>query len=242
MNNAAYASPARPEARILCADERLRRLFEIELAHLGIEVAGDTTRETARQAPDGAEKAPSVCLVIADLDEVAPTDAVAIARALGCPLLAFAREAGDLPGVGECLRRPFALPALEGALRRLLAGATTTAAPLGVGHPLWSAAPGAPRATPTPLPTLALAPEGDAALVEGRRIPLTPTEAALLGCLLEHRAASPGEPVPRAALAALIDGGGNSLDVYICHLRRKLEKPVGRRMIGTVRGRGYVLE
>ena len=51
------------------------------------------------------------------------------------------------------------------------------------------------------------------------------------------------EPVvPRAELATLLGGGGNSVEVYVCKLRAKIEKPLGRRMIHTVRGKGYRLE
>ena len=32
------------------------------------------------------------------------------------------------------------------------------------------------------------------------------------------------------------------VDVYVCRLRAKIEKPLGRRMIRTVRGVGYTLE
>ena len=74
--------------------------------------------------------------------------------------------------------------------------------------------------------------------VQGSPLPLTPAEAAILDCLYTRR----GETVPRAELATLLEGGGNSVEVYICKLRTKLEKPLGRRMIVTVRGVGYRME
>ena len=70
------------------------------------------------------------------------------------------------------------------------------------------------------------------------RIPLTESEWKVLVCL----ASSEGEAVSRESLRALFDtSDGNISDVYICHLRRKLEDPFGEKMIRTVRGKGYML-
>jgi DNA-binding response OmpR family regulator len=74
--------------------------------------------------------------------------------------------------------------------------------------------------------------------VQGSPVPLTPAEAAILDRLYVHR----GEVVSREELSALLGGGGNSVEVYVCKLRAKIEKPLGRRMIHTVRGVGYRLE
>ena len=38
------------------------------------------------------------------------------------------------------------------------------------------------------------------------------------------------------------DGSPNIVDVYVGYLRKKLERPFGRRLIRTVRGVGFVLE
>jgi len=67
---------------------------------------------------------------------------------------------------------------------------------------------------------------------------MTPAEYAILERLYARR----GEAVTREELAALLGGGGNSVEVYICKLRAKLEKPLGRRLILTVRGVGYRME
>ena len=78
-------------------------------------------------------------------------------------------------------------------------------------------------------------------LVEGESLMLTPKEAMLLRCLLAHR----GEVVTKQQLLECLGsaaGASNEVEVYLCHLRRKLEKPMGRRMITTVRGAGYRLE
>jgi len=67
----------------------------------------------------------------------------------------------------------------------------------------------------------------------------------LFACLWDHR----GQIVPKAALqealGAATEGGvvtTNILEVYVCHLREKLEKPLARRIIITVRGKGYRME
>ena len=97
-----------------------------------------------------------------------------------------------------------------------------------------SSAPATPAADNAPAMALA-----DGVLtVLGKPVPLTPAETALLECLYAHR----GEAVSREELATLLGGGGNSVEVYVCKLRAKIEKPLGRRMIVTVRGKGYRLE
>lgn len=71
---------------------------------------------------------------------------------------------------------------------------------------------------------------------DGRRIPLTPNEQAVLRLLLRHR----GSPVSGKALAAEIGcAEGNEAVVYVCYLRRKTDELPGGRLIRTVRGKGY---
>ena len=97
--------------------------------------------------------------------------------------------------------------------------------------------PAAPKAAPVPAsPVLAV--ENGAVTLGGKPLALTPAEQAIL----EYLHARKGEAVPRAELSTLLDGGGNSVEVYICKLRAKIEKPLGRRMILTVRGKGYRME
>ena len=71
-------------------------------------------------------------------------------------------------------------------------------------------------------------------------IHLTPSEAAILRLLIERR----GDVVTREELRKTLQGRGesNKLEVYLCFLRRKLERPRGLRLITTVRGKGYRLE
>ncbi len=74
----------------------------------------------------------------------------------------------------------------------------------------------------------------------GHRLELTAKEQALLILFLRH----PGEVLSRTRIYEQVwderyDGLSNTLEVHIMELRRKLEAH-GRRLIFTVRGRGYV--
>ncbi|MBP3369890.1 MAG: winged helix-turn-helix transcriptional regulator [Clostridia bacterium] len=58
--------------------------------------------------------------------------------------------------------------------------------------------------------------------------------------LLEHLCKCAPEPVSRAELNALFGAQkGNIADVYVCHLRKKLESTDGKKLIFTVRSYGY---
>jgi DNA-binding response OmpR family regulator len=72
---------------------------------------------------------------------------------------------------------------------------------------------------------------------------LTRTEFALLTCL----ARSSGQCVSRSALMECVWGpnpevGAGALDVLVNALRSKVDAPFPRKLIGTVRGRGYMLK
>jgi two-component system, OmpR family, response regulator len=77
----------------------------------------------------------------------------------------------------------------------------------------------------------------------GHQVELTAREFDVLEVL----ARSPGRLVSRAQLLEAVwtedyRGSPNIADVYIGYLRRKLESPRGRRLIRTVRGKGFLLE
>ncbi len=208
-----------PGAWVLCEDERLWRFFEIELLHLGVEV----------DVNPSADRAP--CLVVADTDAHPVGDLLSIMRPFDCPLLAFGYRPAEIPEErGFYLRRPFPLATLEAALRRLSATWMTTAPPLAHRQTV--------RDLQTPSRPYAAVRLDDASTtvrVGDFSVSLSPAEWVILRRLCDDR----GEAVSREELATLLGGGGNSVEVYICHLRRKLEKPLGRRLISTVRGKGY---
>ncbi len=71
---------------------------------------------------------------------------------------------------------------------------------------------------------------------------LTARELSVLDYLLRRR----GEAVTRREVIANVwggdfDGDENIVEVYIAHLRAKIDKPFGRESIETVRGTGYRL-
>jgi DNA-binding response OmpR family regulator len=64
----------------------------------------------------------------------------------------------------------------------------------------------------------------------------------VLAFLLDH----PGELLSKQAVLDAVWGNGfggdpNIVEVYMSHLRRKLDEPFGRASIETVRGEGYRL-
>jgi two-component system copper resistance phosphate regulon response regulator CusR len=76
----------------------------------------------------------------------------------------------------------------------------------------------------------------------GRRIELTPKEYALL----EYLATNPGRVFPRTMIIEHVwdlsfEGLNNIVDVYVRHLRRKVDDPFPTKLIRTVRGVGYGL-
>ncbi len=74
---------------------------------------------------------------------------------------------------------------------------------------------------------------------DGERISLTRTEYQLLEQLMLHA----GQVVPREKLIAASgrEMGSNSLDAFVRLLRQKVDGAHRRKLLHTVRGRGYVL-
>jgi DNA-binding response OmpR family regulator len=76
----------------------------------------------------------------------------------------------------------------------------------------------------------------------GVDVELTAREMALLEFLLRRK----GEVVSKSAILEHVwdydfEGDPNIVEVYIRHLRNKLDRPFDRRAIETVRGAGYRL-
>ena len=76
----------------------------------------------------------------------------------------------------------------------------------------------------------------------GEEVRLTAREFAVLDYLLRHA----GDVVAKAAILENVwdfnfDGDPNIVEVYVRHLRKKIDEPFGRHAIETVRGAGYRL-
>ncbi|HEY9854913.1 MAG TPA: response regulator transcription factor [Stenomitos sp.] len=74
-------------------------------------------------------------------------------------------------------------------------------------------------------------------------ISLTPKEYDLLRCLIQN----PNKVMPRERIIEAVwgydfDGEDNILEVYVRHLRHKIEQPEQPKLLHTVRGVGYVLK
>ena len=77
----------------------------------------------------------------------------------------------------------------------------------------------------------------------GRRVDLTPKEYALAVLLLQNH----GDVVSRNQIIQAVWGlssavDGNSVDVQVLRLRKKLDDPYETKLIRTLRGIGIVLE
>lgn len=81
-----------------------------------------------------------------------------------------------------------------------------------------------------------LNPDKNEAVLHGNRIQLSKNEFSILRVLCENS----GKTVIREDIMKLLGASeGNISDVYICHLRRKLESGCKQRFIFTERGKGY---
>lgn len=127
-------------------------------------------------------------------------------------------------GADDFVTKPFSYVALVARLRALIRrGGAARPAVLEAGDLRFD--PGARRAW-----------RGDT------EVGLTAREMALLEFLMRHR----GEVVSKTQILdhvwdASFDGDPNVVEVYVGHLRAKLDRPFGRSAIQTVRGAGYRL-
>ena len=90
--------------------------------------------------------------------------------------------------------------------------------------------------------SLIIEPLSSTVYIEGETVQLTSHEFGLLFYLLKNR----GSVVPRAELLSFVWGydyveGTNVADVYVRHLRKKIDIPFGINLIETVRGSGYII-
>ena len=76
---------------------------------------------------------------------------------------------------------------------------------------------------------------------EGEQVFLTPHEYRILEQLMLNSGAVVSRDQIRLAVWGELSSASNAVDVHLGHLRRKLLRACGTRVIHTVRGQGYVL-
>ncbi len=147
------------------------------------------------------------------------------------PILMLTAKDGELDearaldtGADDFLSKPFSFVVLLAHIRALLRrGRGTRPAPIEAGD-------------------LRIDPAAHRCWRAEDEVRLTAREFAVLEYLMRHA----GEVVPKAAILENVwnfdfDGDPNIVEVYVRHLRRKLDEPFGRHSIETIRGAGYRL-
>lgn len=228
------ATKERSVAGLFCKDTHFYRLLEIQLGLCGAALVLDLQKHP--QERNGCD------LWLVDLDDF-PYDTLP-PRPNGCFLFGWTREEGRAypPTHGMVVwHRPFSMKMFETLMGELLQG--TTDRPLSlmpaadVYHGVRVSATEKEKS-----PVLQVTATGDV-VVKGATVSLTGRERALFDSLWQNRGQTVSKDVLRACLSLAGEGvDTNALEVYICFLRRKLEKPTGRKLITTVRGVGYQLE
>lgn len=209
---------------ILTEDQRFGRMLFLEVERLGADVCvGEyrslTTSEDCRR------------FVIADLDNYSDAELDRIDAS--CTLIGFSsKDEYEMPSTARAcnvfLHRPFLVSDLLGIISesdssgfwRIDGSAQTSARQRSKNN------------------VLRVNPERRCAVWGNREISLSDNEYKVLEFLCARR----GTLVTRRELDAILGVDcGNMSDVYICHLRAKLDNKLGLKLICTVRGKGYIL-
>jgi DNA-binding response OmpR family regulator len=173
---------------------------------------------------------------VAVLDLTMPgLDPRRIRRALRTPVIFLV--AGPRPrglaraGPRRWLTRPFSPRQLVAMVRDVLAGEARDS-----GTP--ASGPGVPESRGRSAGRLRLDGRSRTVITDGRPVPLTATEFAVLAAMMDH----PGRVLSRRKLLAAAGrqaAGDRAADVYILQLRAKLGPAA---VIRTVRGAGYAMD
>jgi DNA-binding response OmpR family regulator len=128
-------------------------------------------------------------------------------------------------GADDYLTKPFSFAVLLARLRALTRRGST------------------PRPVVLTVGDLVLDPVSRDVSRDGTRVELTSREFAVLSFLMRRA----GEVVSKAQIIEAVwdfsfDGDPNIVEVYIGHLRAKVDRPFGRASIRTVRGAGYRID
>jgi DNA-binding response OmpR family regulator len=219
--------------RILVVEDepKVARFIEGGLAEerFAVDVASDGT-SALRRIEAGGYDLLILDVMLPDVDGFAVCQRV---RAMGLttPVLMLSarsmvedRVRGLDTGADDYLTKPFDLAELRARIRALLRR-----------H-------GEPTLVPLTVADLTLDPVTRVVSRSGRHIELTSKEFELLEYLMRHS----GHPVTRQMIAEHVwgitwDRLTNVIDVFVSHLRGKIELPEETRLIHAIRGVGYVI-
>ena len=207
---------------LLSSDARLIQLLRAEAQELCLPLRVETNLAALSPA-----RLTALRLVLWDMDSTALLSTAPLPPECLLYGISAANQplAQDIP-LTRRLTRPFSVDELRAEMLRI-------------------AYTGQAAATAEPSTSLPLQLQEDGLTLQAGELTVTLTEheAAILSLLLQHR----GQAVSKEALLRAISPdetaptASNKLEVHLCHLRRKLEQPLGLRLISTVRGQGYRL-
>ncbi len=208
-------------AQIITDDARFARMLAHELSDIGIEAISNT---------EWGEK--KITYIIADLDFFNTEELEKYINDYS--IIGFSRsnydELGAVADKLTCfLHRPFLMTDFRKAFTGIDTHATNKS------HEIKS------RAHHSKAPTyqLVLNHKTQSAKIGDLNITFSEYEFKVLSKLFDCR----GKVVMREEIQALLGfDAGNMGDVYICHLRRKIDNKLGLKLIYTIRGKGYMLK
>ena len=205
-------------ARIVSDDTRFAHMLSISLNSLGFTVTDKSF--------EGDET--EVSYIIADLDSVNESELLQYSQSavlIGFSKMSEKEVYAKAALCEEFFQRPFLMRkflSIFGGTKQILTERSY------------------PRKEVSEKPNYLTVSELDKAAVWGNQlIPLSDNEYKVLSLLCENRR----EVVERERIYAELGAeDGNMGDVYICHLRRKLDNKLGIKLIYTIRGKGYMLK
>ncbi len=215
-----------PSLLVVSADRSLIRLVALECREMAISM--HSTDQLSQRTEDSA--------LLLDLDSVGVSEALMTSEA--AVAAGICRDVSSLPAelkakLSHVLPRPFRTRQLR-ALIGQLCGHADAFVPEPVEY--------VSRALAN-VGELALRMTNETELLVGEHVVhLTPTEGAMMRLLIENRGQTVSKEQLQACLSSTDVEQTNKLEVYVCFLRRKIERPLGLRLITTVRGKGYRLE
>lgn len=216
-------------ARIITDDARFARMIAIELSQIGISVITD-------ESAVGKSQEEYVIYTVADLDFCFSEDVTEFATK--STVIGFSHSYADkiADKSQKCsffFHRPFLISEFLSVFGEIDRGVVRRKSRVHAQKRISSSFEKGKKSY------LTVDPSTQSAVFGEIRIPLSENEYQVLSLLCEKR----GDVVSRDDISALLGvRESNMCDVYICHLRRKIDNRLGLKLICTVRGNGYILK